>query len=67
MGATRIQTKSRGTKKPMVLADFDINGSAITYNKVIARKPRLDKRGYPETAGLPIPVLAQGLIVDTTP
>ena len=63
MGATRIQTKSRGTKKPMVLADYTTATGDITYNKVIARKPKIDKRGYPETGGLPMPVLAQGLVI----
>ena len=62
MAATRIQTKSRGTKKPMVLADVNTTSGAITVNKVIARVPRLDPRGFPESVGLPIPVTVQGLI-----
>ena len=62
MGATRIQTKSRGTKKWMVDADIDTTTGVITVNKVVARMPRLDPRGFPETRGLPIPVTVQGII-----
>lgn len=60
---TRIQTKSRGVKKWMVLADVDIPGRTVTINKIVARVPRLDPRGYPETLGIPIPVLVQGLVL----
>ena len=50
MGATRIQEKSRVAKKVMAFED----------NKTIARTPRTDKKGFPTTAGIPIPVLIEG-------
>ena len=44
--ATRIQSKSREAKKVMV-----------DGGKIIARTPKIDKRGYPDTDGTPSPVL----------
>ena len=64
---TRIQDKSRTAKKVMVAATFDVNGSTVTYDKIYARKPRLDKRGFPTYGGLPAPVLVGLTVVDTTP
>ena len=60
---TRIQTKSRGTKKPMALVDVDIPSQTFIINKIFARVPRPDPRGYPESLGIPIPVLVQGLVI----
>ena len=64
---TRIQDKSRTAKKVMVAATYDINGGSISYDKIIARKPGVDKRGYPAYKGLPAPVLVGITVVDTTP
>jgi hypothetical protein len=50
MGATRIQEKSRVAKKVMAFED----------NKTYARRPKTDKKGFPTTAGEPIPVLVEG-------
>jgi hypothetical protein len=65
--ATRIQGKSRTTKKVMVKATYDVFDGAITYDTIIARKPRLDKKGFPLYGGLPAPVLAEVTVVDSTP
>ena len=57
MGATRIQTKSRTAKKVMVEADYSTGSGSVSYTKIVARKPKFDKRGYPAYKGLPAPVL----------
>ena len=64
---TRIQDKSRPTKRPMVAATFDVNGGTLTYDKIIARNPKFDKRGFPAYKGIPAPVLVGITVVDTTP
>ena len=61
---TRLQDKSRPTKRPMALGDYTVNTGTISYSKIVARKPRPDKKGYPFTNGYPIPVLVQGLIIE---
>ena len=52
--ATRIQSKSRATKRPLA----EHSGSA--YGKLPSGKPKTDVKGYPDTAGVPIPVLVKG-------
>lgn len=65
---TRIQDKSRGTKRPMVDYQYDLNGAVLTTTRVNARKPKLDKKGYPDApTGIPAPVLVAVAVVDTTP
>lgn len=64
---TRIQQKSRPTKRPMWKGTFDLNGGTISTDSVPARTPKFDKKGYPAYKGLPHPVLTDLTIIDTTP
>lgn len=64
---TRIQDKSRKTKRPMVVADYETTTGAITVTKTPAGQPKLDKRAYPASGGLAIPTLVQGEITTTVP
>jgi hypothetical protein len=52
MGATRIQQKSRPTKRPQAFED----------NRTYSGRPRADKKGFPATEGVPIPVLVKGFV-----
>lgn len=65
MAKTRLQhpSRSRKTKKPMTKATFTTATGAISYTKVIARKPKLDKKGYPAYKGLPAPTLVDVTVV----
>ena len=63
MGATRIQTKSRDAKKVMAEANYSTGGGTVAFTKVVARKPRFDKKGYPAYKGLPAPVLVGVTVV----
>ena len=53
---TRIQDKSRPTKRPMAY----LGGTPSAYVKVRSGKPKIDKKGYPRTEGLSVPVLVDG-------
>lgn len=64
---TRLQDKSRPTKRPMQAFQYDLNGGSLTTTAVPGRKPKLDKKGYPAYKGAPVPVLGTVAIVDTTP
>jgi hypothetical protein len=55
---TRIQDKSRPTKRPM--ATVDVSGN---YVKVRSGKPALDLKGYPRTDGISVPVLVRGAVL----
>ena len=50
---TRIQSKSRPTKRPQAILD-PITG---TWSKTPSGRPRTDKKGFPQTSGIPLPVL----------
>lgn len=65
--ATRIQSKSRPTKRPMWRGEYDLNGGTITTTSVPGRVPKFDKKGFPAYKGLPHPVLTALTVVDTTP
>lgn len=65
--ATRIQAKSRTAKKVMAEATYDLNGGNVQYTKIVARRPRLDPKGFPAYKGLPAPVLVGVTVIDTTP
>lgn len=65
---TRIQDKSRPTKRPMVRGTLDLNGNVYTADAVPARVPAPDKRGYPaEPKGVPAPTLSIITVTDSTP
>jgi hypothetical protein len=53
---TRIQDKSRPTKRPQAY----VGGTPSAYVKVRSGKPKIDKKGYPRTEGIPVPVLVDG-------
>ena len=59
---TRIQDKSRPTKRYSSKADYTITGEIITNWE--GRKPKIDKKGFPLYKGLPFPVLMH---IDITP
>ena len=55
---TRIQDRSRPTKRPIGRADYSVGGLTTTITE--GRIPRLDKRGYPAApagVGFPVDVL----------
>lgn len=54
--ATRIEDKSRPTKRPIMTGNWSTGGSSFTLT---AGKPhRVDKRGFTAYAGVPHPVIA---------
>ena len=59
---TRIQDRSRPTKRPMATADYATDTGSITVTG--GRMPALDVRGYPAYKGLPAPVLVGVTVVD---
>lgn len=58
---TRIQDKSRPTKRPQAKA------SGGSYTTVASGKPKTDLKGYPATDGIPAPVLVNDSGVDPAP
>lgn len=54
---TRIQDRSRRTKRPMATATFSTGTGTGGYTSARAREPRRDYKGFPAYDGIPDPVL----------
>lgn len=61
--ATRIQSKSRPTKRPMQKGNYSAGGGTFTQTGLPGRKPKTDKKGFPDYKGLPAPVLVGVTVV----
>jgi len=61
---TRIQDKSRPTKRPQATVGLD---GSPAWDKVRSGKPKIDKKGFPQTLGLAIPVLVRASTTPSTP
>lgn len=51
---TRIQDKSRPSKRPQALVDYSTGSGTYSW---AGRMPKVDPRGFPEYGGIPSPVL----------
>ena len=56
---TRLQQRSRPTKRPMWKGSYATDTGVITLETIPARTPRFDMKGYPAYKGLPGPVLCR--------
>ena len=56
---TRIQDKSRPTKRPQATVGLD---GTPGWDKVRSGKPKIDKKGFPATDGIPYPVTVTGSV-----
>ena len=61
---TRIQDKSRPTKRPQATVGLD---GSPAWDKVRSGKPKIDKKGFPATNGIPYPVSVGGTASYPTP
>lgn len=63
MAATRIQLRSRPTKRPQVTGQWSTGGASFTVTSGKSHMPKLDEKGFPQYGGVTNPVSVDMTVV----